>query len=323
MQVFRSLSEIPSGFGPTVVAIGNFDGVHRGHQAIIGDVRSRARELDAKSVALTFDPHPVRVLRPEQAPKLITPLDQRLELLAATGLDATVVIPFTQDFSKLSAHDFTQQVLAHSLRAIEVHEGDTFRFGHNASAGTPELTELGRELGFRVEAHRAITVRGITVSSSQVRKQISAADLGIARALLGRVFSIPSTQARGRGIGTRLTVPTINLAQYDELLPADGVYITQLRVGGNGGPIFDGVTNAGVRPTFGEASHAIETYLLNFREIDITAQTPLELCFLKRIRGEKKFDSPEALKAQIMKDVAQAQRYLRLMARIADRGTCG
>jgi riboflavin kinase/FMN adenylyltransferase len=318
MQVFRNLSEIPASFGPTVVAIGNFDGVHRGHQAIIGNVRERARQLTApgspvRSIALTFDPHPVRVLRPSQAPRLITPLAERLELLAATGLDATLVIPFTEEFSRLSAHEFAGQVLAQTLHAAEVHEGDTFRFGHNASAGTPELQQLGRELDFRVVAHTAIKVRGIPVSSSEVRRRIASGDLATARALLGRVFSIRSTQARGRGIGTRLTVPTINLAGYEELVPADGVYITQMRIGsGPEAQLFNAVTNAGTRPTFGEPSYAIETYLLNFREIDLTPETPLELCFLKRLRGEKKFESPEALKAQIMQDVAKAQRYFRL-----------
>jgi riboflavin kinase/FMN adenylyltransferase len=311
MQIFRSLAEIPAGFGPTVVAIGNFDGVHRGHQAIIAKVRERAQALRAKSVALTFDPHPVRLLRPEQAPRLITPMPQRLDLLAATGLDAAVVVPFTEEFSRLSARDFAGQVLSQSLHAVEVHEGDNFRFGHNASAGTAELLALGREFGFGVEAHTAIAVRGCAVSSSEIRNRIVAGDMAMARALLGRVFSIRSTQARGRGIGSRLTVPTINLAPYGELLPSDGVYITRLRIGA-GDQVFDGVTNAGTRPTFGEPSYAIETYLLNFREIELTPETPLELCFLKRLRGEKKFASPEALKAQIMKDVARAQRYLRL-----------
>lgn len=315
IKVFRSLAEIPASFGPTVIAIGNFDGVHRGHQAIIGNVRERAQALHAKSVALTFDPHPVRLLRPEQSPRLITPMPQRLDLLAATGLDAAVVVPFTEEFSRLSARDFAAQVLAQNLHAVEVHEGDNFRFGHNASAGTVELIALGRELGFSVEAHTAIAVRGCAVSSSEIRSRVAAGDMSTSRALLGRAFSIHSTQARGRGIGSRLTVPTINLAPYDELLPADGVYVTRLHVGGaEGGQVFDGVTNAGTRPTFGEPSYAIETYLLNFREIELTPETPLELCFLKRLRGEKKFDSPEALKAQIMKDVGRAQRYLRLAA---------
>lgn len=318
MQVFHSLNEIPGNFGPTVVAIGNFDGVHRGHQAIIANLRQRAGELGAKSVALTFDPHPVRVLRPEQAPRLITPMAQRLELLASTGLDATVVIPFTEAFSKLSAREFAQQVLSQALRAVEVHEGDNFRFGHNATAGTPELIELGRELGFHVEAHTALKIRGIAISSSEVRRRIADGDLSTARALLGRPFSVHSTPARGRGIGTRLTVPTINLAPYDELLPADGVYITQMRIGSaddvaDGALLFNGVTNAGTRPTFDAPTYAVETYLLNFREIELTPQTPLELRFLQRIRGEKKFESSEALKVQILKDAAQAQRYFHLL----------
>ncbi|MFT4114533.1 riboflavin biosynthesis protein RibF [Silvibacterium sp.] len=310
MQVFRSLEEIPNGFGPSVVAVGNFDGVHRGHCGIIASVRERARELGAKSIALTFDPHPVRLLRPEQAPKLITPLPVRLELLAATGLDAVVVIPFTAAFSQLSALEFASGILAGLLGAVEVHEGDNFRFGHNASAGIAELRTLGETLGFRVVTHPAVRVGKLIVSSSEIRRRVAAGDLSTARRLLGRPFSIHSTQARGRGIGSRLTVPTINLAAYDELLPGDGVYVTRLRVGEEA--VFDGVTNAGVRPTFGEPSYAIETYLLNFREIELTAETPLELCFLKRLRGERKFETPEALKAQILRDVKQAQRFFAL-----------
>ncbi|GGH16709.1 riboflavin biosynthesis protein RibF [Silvibacterium dinghuense] len=314
MQVFRSLEEIPAGFGPTVVAVGNFDGVHRGHRAIIASVRERAQALGAKSVALTFDPHPVRLLRPGQSPKLITPLDVRLELLASTGLDATVVIPFTPEFSLLTAQDFASGVLAGLLEAVEVHEGDNFRFGHNASAGILELRELGQSLGFAVVTHSAIHVGRLIVSSSEIRRRVAAGDVSTARRLLGRPFSIHSTQARGRGIGSRLTVPTINLAPYHELLPADGVYVTRLHIGGQG--VFDGVTNAGVRPTFGEPSYAIETYLLDFDpnrdEIALTAETPLELCFLKRLRGERKFETPEALKAQILRDVGQAQRFFAL-----------
>jgi riboflavin kinase/FMN adenylyltransferase len=310
MQVFRSLEFDTQTLEKTIIAIGNFDGVHRGHQAIIEKVRDRARHLDAKSVAVTFDPHPVRVLRPDLAPKLITPLETRLELLAQTGLDATVVIPFTKEFSQLSAHDFASQVLVQSLKAVEIHEGDNFRFGHGASAGTPELTRLGRELGFNVIAQNALHIRGITVSSSQIRQRIVAGDKTTARALLGRIFSIRSTQVRDRGVGTRLTVPTINFAHYDELLPADGVYITKLRIGTE---IFEGVTNAGKRPTFGELAYAIESHLLDFRPIEVTPETPLELCFLKRIRGEMKFPAPELLKEQIWKDVAHARRYFRLM----------
>lgn len=308
MRIYRSLEGLPDWPGRTVVAIGNFDGVHRGHQAILANVRRRAAEIGATSIAVTFDPHPVRVLRPEQAPKLITPLPQKLDLLAETRIDATVVIPFTLEFSWLSALEFARDVLLNTLRAAEVHEGDNFRFGHNASAGPAELARLGRELGFGVVAQPALYVRGVQVSSSVVRRTVAAGEMGMARALLGRLFSIRSTAARGRGVGRRLTVPTINFAPYDELTPASGVYVTRLKIGGE---IFDAVTNAGVRPTFGKNDFAIESHLLDFREVELMEETPLELCFLSRIRAERRFDSAEELKAQILRDVVWARRYLR------------
>jgi riboflavin kinase / FMN adenylyltransferase len=313
MQIFRSLDALPPSPSRTVLAIGNFDGVHRGHRAILAQVRTRAAAIGAKSMAVTFDPHPVRVLRPEQAPKLITPLPQKLDLLAAAGVDATVVIPFTREFSQLSALQFARDVLLGSLHAAEVHEGDNFRFGHNASAGPAELAQLGNELGFRVVAQPALYVRGIQVSSSQVRRLIAHGNMATARSLLGRSFSICSTPAKGRGVGNRLTVPTINLAPYDELLPASGVYVTRLKIGAK---VFDAVTNAGHRPTFGESSYTIESHLLDFREIPLTPDTPLELCFFSRIRDEQKFASPAALKEQILKDAAYARRYLRLLKQI-------
>jgi len=313
MQVIRLLDSIPDNLTRTVVAIGNFDGMHRGHQAILQHVRERTRLLGAISVAVTFDPHPVRLLRPAQAPRLITPLPQRLELLAQTGIGAAVVISFTEQFSCLSAHDFADGVLRGSLRAIEVHEGDNFRFGHGAKAGTAELEQLGRELGFTVVTHPALTIRGIPVSSSQIRQRIAAGEVSCARALLGRPFSIQSTPAAGRGIGARLTVPTINLASYRELVPANGVYVTRVTIGsGLSREVFDAVTNAGNRPTFGADSYAIESHLLDFHPIDLTSDTPVEVCFLARIRAERRFDSPEALKAQILRDVAHARRYFHL-----------
>ncbi len=310
MQIVRSLQSLPPFPDRTVLAIGNFDGVHRGHQAILHQVRERATAIGATSLAVTFDPHPVRALRPDQAPRLITPLLQKLDLLAATGIDAAIVIPFTREFSQLSALEFARDVLLNALQAIEVHEGDNFRFGHNAGAGTAELAALGRQLGFHVVAEPALYVRRIQVSSSIVRRIIVAGDMSTTRALLGRTFSIRSTPVRDRGIGSRLTVPTINLAPYDELLPADGVYVTRMKIRDE---IFDAVTNAGHRPTFGDNAYTIESHLLNFREIDLAPETPLELCFLSRIRAEMKFDSPAALKEQILKDVAHARRYLSLL----------
>jgi riboflavin kinase / FMN adenylyltransferase len=313
MQILRSLHDPLPLPGRTILAIGNFDGVHRGHQAILDHVRRRAAQIGGVSVAVTFDPHPVRVLRPEQAPKLITPLSQKLELLAETGIDASVVIPFTPEFSRLSALEFARDVLLGSLHAVEVHEGDNFRFGRNASAGPAELAQLGQELGFEVVAQPALYVRGIQVSSSHVRRLIARGDVTTARALLGRPFSIRSSPVRDRGIGARLTVPTINIAPYHELLPADGVYVTRLKIGEE---LFDAITNAGYRPTFGENAFAIESHLLDFRETTLTSDTPLDLCFFRRIRPERRFESPAALKDQILKDAAHARRYFRLLKNI-------
>jgi riboflavin kinase/FMN adenylyltransferase len=300
----------------TVVAIGNFDGVHLGHAAILADARQRAREQGAPCIAVTFDPHPVRVLRPELAPRLITPMPQRLELLARTGIDATLILPFTREFSRTPARDFAEQVLARGLRAIEVHEGESFRFGHHAEAGTEDLARFGRELGFAVFGHRAIAVRGLVASSSEVRQQILAGKMSMARALLGRPFSIESTQERGRGVGSKLLVPTINLAPYDELTPANGVYVTRVRVGERW---FHAVTNCGVRPTFGVENYAIESHLLDFEPVEMAAETPVEVCFLKRLREERRFASPEALKEQILRDVARANRYHALAMRLKAR----
>ncbi len=316
MLVFRAIEEVPEQFGPSIVAIGNFDGVHCGHRAILATVCDRARGAKAKSVVVTFDPHPLQVLRPAEAPQLITPLEEKLRLLAQTGVDATLVLPFTDAFSRWSAFDFAQNVLQKALRAAAVHEGDSFRFGYRAQAGVEQLRALGLELGFGVVAHSVLHRRGLAVSSSQVRALIAGGQIEQARALLGRPFSIRSTQARGRGIGTRLLVPTVNLASYGELKPGHGVYVTRLTVG-EAGRTFQGITNAGNRPTFGEDSYAIESHLLDFEPVEMTETTPLTLEFLHRLRGEQRFPSPETLKQQIGRDIAQARRYHALAARLA------
>ena len=315
MKIYRSIDELPAQLPRTVAAIGNFDGVHRGHQEIIGRVLERARGLGAQSFAVTFDPHPIALLHPEHAPKLITPLLERLRLLEQTGLDATLVIPFTRAFSMLTARAFAEDVLCKALRVAEVHEGDTFRFGHDAAAGIGELQTLGAELGFGVVPHAALTVRGVTVSSSEVRRRIAAGQLGMARALLGRPFSILSTPVQGRGVGTQLTTPTINFAPYAELLPPDGVYVTRARLGdGPDAPMCDAVTNAGVRPTFDGVGYAVETHLLDGPPpVPLTESTPIELCFLTRLRAERRFPSPEELRTQILRDVQRARSYFRRM----------
>lgn len=320
MKIYRHLSEVPANFGPSIATIGNFDGVHRGHRWVIAEVVERARALGISSVAITFDPHPARVLRPQSRQPLITPLPRKLELLAATGIDALLILSFTGDLSRMTARAFSTEVLQHTLHVTELHEGENFRLGYQAEAGIENLQPLGQELGFAVRVYAPRTIRGQAVSSSRIRQLISEGDVSHARALLGRPFSIASTPASGRGYGTRYTVPTINLAPYSELLPANGVYITSLTVGtGASQETFDAVTNVGNRPTFGADSFAVESHLLNFHPIELKEQTPLTLAFLRRLRAEMRFPSPEALREQIGCDVLTARRYFTLCHAAASR----
>src|SRR5271168_3837878 len=252
MEIFRQLADIPQDFGPSVATIGNFDGVHRGHRWVIAEVVTRAHALGVKSVAITFDPHPARVIRPESGQPLITPLSEKLALLAATGIDAVLILPFTDELSRMSARTFATNVLQRVMHVTELHEGENFRFGYQAQAGIDSLEALGHELGFSVRVYAPQSIRGHAISSSGIRRLVVEGNVCRVRALLGRPFAITSTPASGRGYGTRYTVPTINLAPYAELLPANGVYITSLTIGsGASSETFDAVTNVGNRPTFG------------------------------------------------------------------------
>jgi riboflavin kinase/FMN adenylyltransferase len=315
ISVYHSLAEIPAGFGPSVAAIGNFDGVHLGHQEILSAVVREAREQVARTqrvqaVAITFDPHPEQFLRPSSALRLLTPIDERLRMLALTGIDAVVVLPFDASLAALSAREFVRGILVDALAVRGLHEGGNFRFGHRAEAGVAELQAFGAEFNFAVRVHSPVRVRKLEVSSSFIRECVASGDITRARWMLGRPFEIRSTPASGRGIGARLLVPTVNLAPYDGQLPAFGVYVTRLTVAGRS---FQAVTNVGNRPTFGAASFAVESHILNFEPIELEAQTPIVVEFLHRLRGEQAWPSPEALKAQIFKDVARAKRYFRLI----------
>ncbi len=278
MQVFHKLEDVPADFGPTVASVGNFDGVHRAHCFVLSEIVKRAKAVKAKSMAVTFEPHPTRILRPDSTFKLLTPTPEKLRLLAAR------------------------------LRACEVHEGYNFHFGHKASGNIHTLRELGREMGFEVHDYPEMRLRGEPVSSSHIRQLLREGRVSRARHLLARPFSILSTAGRGRGYGSKYTVPTINLARYEELVPKDGVYISRTRLGDQ---CFDSVTNIGNRPTFGADSFAVESHLLNFHPLEVTADTEVEIHFLDRLRDEIKFPSVEALREQIGRDVAKSQKYFR------------
>ena len=310
MRIFESLEEIPKDFGRAVVTVGNYDGIHLAHQTILQAIIQRARELDASSLLVTFDPHPARILKPHGGPPLITPIGRKLELLAELGLDAVAVVPFTRDLSMMPAFEFADEVLFSRMHAVEIHEGFNFHFGHNQEGNMERLQEFGRRLGFAVVSHPPMTWGELVISSSNVRALVLGGKVEMARHLLGRSFSIDSSPGRGHGIGRKYTVPTINLARYDELSPAWGVYVTQIRINGEE---FEAVTNVGNRPTFGGDSFAIESYILRgFHPLELSSDTRIRLIFLHRLREERKFETVEALKAQILRDVARAERYFRI-----------
>lgn len=310
MQVFHKLDDVPAGFGPSLVSVGNFDGVHRAHAHVLGEIVRRAREQGAKAIAVTFEPHPARILRPDSGLKLLTPTAEKVRLLAATGIDALLMLPFARDLSLMTPRQFAERIFKKKLHAREVHEGFNFRFGHKAAGDVEMLTHLGKELGFEVKVYPERRLRGEPVSSSHIRKLIAGGRVSRARHLLARPFCILGAPGRGRGLGSKYTVPTINLARYEELVPKDGVYITCTRVGNER---FESVTNVGNRPTFGADSFAIETHLLNFHPIDIEPESEVEIYFLTRLRDEIKFPSVEALREQIARDVKKARKYFHLL----------
>lgn len=313
MQVFHKLDEVPAAFGPTLLSVGNFDGVHRAHTHVLKEIVGRARQQGLKAMAVTFEPHPIRILRPDSGLKLLTPTPEKLRLLEASGLDAALLLPFTRDLSLMTPHQFAHDILHKRLHAREVHEGYNFHFGHKAAGNVDMLSALGREMGFEVKAYPEMRLRGEPVSSSHIRKLLRDGRVSRARHLLDRPFAILSTPGRGRGYGSRYTVPTINLSRYEELAPNDGVYITRTRVGQE---CFDSVTNVGNRPTFGADSYAIETHLLNFHPLELVPDTEVEIHFLDRLRDEIKFPSIEALKEQIGRDVRKALRYFHLLSEL-------
>ena len=212
-----------------MVSIGNFDGVHRAHSHVLEEIVERARQQGAKAMAVTFEPHPVRILKPDSGLKLITPTPEKLRLLEASGLDAVLLLPFGRDLSLMTPRRFAEEILRKQLRAVEVHEGYNFHFGHKAAGNVGMLAEFGREMGFEVKVYPEMKLRGEPVSSSHVRRLLSQGRISRARHLLGHPFSMLSTAGRGRGYGSKYTVPTINLSRYEEFVPKDGVYLAAPR----------------------------------------------------------------------------------------------
>ena len=309
MRVYRSLAELPPDFGPSAVTIGNFDGVHRGHCEILRRVKAVADARGWKASVLTFDPHPTKVVAPERTPKLMTTPERRAELMASAGVEQILILPFDRGIAQWSPEEFVKQLLVERLGARAVLVGDNFRFGCRQAGDTRMLEALGRQLGFAVEIAPAVTCRGQVVSSSGIRNLLCAGRIGLANRFLGRPYALEGEVVSGRGVGSKQTVPTLNLATAGEVIPARGVYVTRVRDLDSAGG-WTSVTNVGYRPTFGENDQlSIESFLLDPLSGDAPRRIRVE--FLARLRGERKFESPEALKAQILRDVRAAQNYFR------------
>jgi riboflavin kinase/FMN adenylyltransferase len=300
-----------------VVSIGNYDGVHRGQRSILDRIVARAREAGTFSAVVTFDPHPLELLRPGSAPVRISTKAQQLRLLEEAGLDELRVVPFTLEFSRLTAPEFVEAILVAELGAREVHVGSRFAFGHGREGNLGRLVQLGREHGFEAVGHLELRHEGAAVSSTRIRVAVAAGEVELAAELLGRPFSVAGRVERGDRVGHQLGWPTANVAPEGRLLPADGVYVTVTKVAG-GGERLPGVTNVGVRPTrAGATGRKVEAHLFDV-DRDLYEQA-VEVGFLRRLRGERKFDSLDALKQQIAADALLGREYFREAARSPGR----
>ncbi len=315
-RVYHSLDAIPADFGPSAVTIGNFDGLHAGHRRIMRRVAAIGQGYGWKPSVLTFHPHPTTVVAPSRTPRLLTTTAQRCDLMRAEGIEQVLVLPFTPELAELSPEEFVARILSGRMQARVVLVGENFHFGAHQAGDVRALRELGDKYGFRTEVLTAVRRHGHTVSSSGVRRLILAGEVGLAARFLERPYFIEGRIVPGFGVGSKQTVPTLNLDTDAEILPANGVYITRTR-DLDAPRRWNSITNIGNRPTFNGDALTVETFLLDPLEGDTPNNIRLE--FLRRVREERKFESPEALKAQILRDVGRAQAYFRRCRRWTQR----
>jgi riboflavin kinase / FMN adenylyltransferase len=289
-----------------VVTIGNFDGIHRGHQEILRKVREEARQEDQLAAVLTLFPHPLKVLRPTEAPALMMTIDQRLAAFDAAGIDAVLVFPFDLELSKMGPEDFARRYLAETMRASKVLVGENFRFGHRQEGDVRALESYGRQWGFEVEIVKSLAINGAVASSTAIREALRDGRVEDAERMLGHPFALEGEVQTGTGQGRKLVVPTLNLSTDQEMLPKKGVYATETLVGGKA---YRSVTNVGVRPTFDGSRITVETHLFDFSETWTSGK--MEVRFLRRLRDERKFTGAEELRTQVLKDIEVARDFHR------------
>lgn len=310
MRVLRSLSQVPREPAGRALALGTFDGVHLGHREVIGSALGRARERGLVAAVVTFDPHPLEVLRPDRPPRLLTTIERKIELVSALGLDELVAIPFTAELSRQTAEDFCDQVLVATLGARSVSVGANFHFGHNA-AGDADLLRSRPE--FDTDVIELVAHDGESISSSRIRALVDAGDVAAAARLLGAPYALAGTVKQGDRRGRELGMPTANLdVPEQQLLPAPGIYAATAAGESLEGEL-PAAVSIGVRPTFGGGELLVEAHLIGF-EGDLYGRR-LRLEFLERLRDEERFESAEDLVEQMRKDVAQAQAVAATVSR--------
>ena len=313
MQRWLSLAEVPGDWGASVVTVGKFDGVHRGHQRDVSIARQAAADLGLPAVVVTFDPHPDEVVRPGSHPALLCTARRRLQLLADLGVDAICVIPFTLEFSRLGPDEFVRTVLVDRLHAARVVVGENFRFGHKASGDVALLAELGEKYEFAVTGVPLLTENGITVSSTGIRALLADGAVSTAAELLGRPHRVEGVVVRGIPRGRSLGFPTANLEPPAQTaIPADGIYagwLVSLDAGGTETQVWPAALSVGTNPTFGDQDRTVEAHALDRDDLDLYG-THMAVDFVTRLRATVRFDSVEALVRQMHIDISDARRLL-------------
>ncbi len=301
MRIVRGLKSFTERFPNPVLTLGNFDGVHLGHQAIFRQVVARAREIGGTSIAFTFEPHPLKVIAPERSPRLLNTFHGKMKLLAASGIDVVICANFTRAFADQNPDDFAREVLHEKIGVREVYVGYDYAFGRGREGSIESLKRMGRTYGFEVGVVEAIRVNGVVVSSSVIRDLVASGTVKDAAELLGRYYTIEGEVVHGAQRGQKLGFPTANLNTANELVPGYGVYAVLATVAGR---VFKGVASIGVRPTFDAGPASVEVYLFDFQG-DLYGKQ-MEVSFVKYLRGEEKFSDTEALVRQIRKDVQES-----------------
>jgi riboflavin kinase/FMN adenylyltransferase len=314
MQILRSISELSQLPGPLFLAIGVFDGVHLGHQAVVSTSAEHARTANGTPVVVTFDPHPEKVLRPQAAPHLLTATRHKIALIRELGVAHLLIITFDKQFAATEPEDFVQQLVKHSKPLREICVGHEWSFGKNRRGNLKLLNEFGARFDFGVVGIPPVTVNGELVSSTTIRQALEAGDLAKAAQMLGREYTILGTVVRGDNLGKKIGFPTANLSAHNEQFPPNGVYFAEAKLEG---AIYPGVVNLGYRPTVetGKSERTLEIHLFDF-ERDIYGRD-LELRFIRFLRPEKKFENVEALARQIGLDVKQARELTAALLKTA------